>query len=103
MILVFRLACRLAISSRDRRMDVWNGLPGCSLSLGWKFMLSKWSPISLFKKENRMSIQSVPNTDLEYYLVAYDKDGRERSDDPDGLMSERVARAIRDEPVTDVF
>ena len=50
-----------------------------------------------------MSIQQVPGSDLRYYLVAYDKDGRERPDDPDGVMSERIAQAIRDDQITDVF
>ncbi|HKA43280.1 MAG TPA: hypothetical protein VKF40_14950 [Burkholderiales bacterium] len=50
-----------------------------------------------------MSIQKVPNADLAYYLASYDKDGRERADDPDGLMSDVIARAIAQEPVTDAF
>ena len=50
-----------------------------------------------------MSIQQVPGSDLRYYLVAYDKDGRERSDDPDGVMSDRIGQAIRDDQITDVF
>jgi len=50
-----------------------------------------------------MSIQQVPDTDLRYYLVSYDKDGRERADDPDGVMSERIAQAIRDDQITDTF
>lgn len=50
-----------------------------------------------------MTIQQVPGTDLTYYLVAYDKNGVERPDDPDGLMSDRIAQSIHDEQVTDVF
>jgi hypothetical protein len=50
-----------------------------------------------------VSIERVKDTDLVYYLVAYDKNGRERGDDPDGVMSDRIATAIRDEQVTDVF
>jgi hypothetical protein len=53
-----------------------------------------------------MSIQSVSGSDIRYYLIAYDKDGRERIDDPDGVngkLSERVASAVRSDPVTDVF
>jgi hypothetical protein len=48
-------------------------------------------------------IEQVPNTDLSYYVVSYDKHSRERDDDPDGVMSERVARAIANEGITDVF
>jgi hypothetical protein len=50
-----------------------------------------------------MGIQKVPATDLQYYLVSYDKDGRERQDDPDGLMSARTEKAVREDNVTDVF
>jgi hypothetical protein len=50
-----------------------------------------------------MSIQKVPGTELQYYLVAYDKNGRERQDDPDGLMSAKSEKAIREDKITDVF
>lgn len=50
-----------------------------------------------------MSIESVPGTDLRYFLVAFDADGKERADDPDGLMSARVLEALRTGPATDVF
>ena len=50
-----------------------------------------------------MSIEKVKDTDLIYYLAAYDKDGRERSDDPDGVMSERIVEEIRQNPITDLF
>jgi hypothetical protein len=50
-----------------------------------------------------MSIRSVPGSNLRYYLIAFDKNGSERSDDPDGAMSERIASAIRADPVTDVL
>ena len=50
-----------------------------------------------------MPIEQVPGTELSYYLVSYDKDGRERDNDPDGMMSERVARAVAQDNVTDVF
>jgi hypothetical protein len=38
-----------------------------------------------------------------YDLIAYDADGAERTDDPDGLMSHRVLDTVAGEPVTDVF
>jgi hypothetical protein len=50
-----------------------------------------------------MPVERVPNTDLSYYLVAFDADGRERTDDPDGVMSQRVCSDLAREPVTDVF
>jgi hypothetical protein len=49
-----------------------------------------------------MPIEKVDGTDLSYYLVCYDKNGREQNED-DGLMSERVCRAIQNDAVTDVF
>ncbi len=54
-----------------------------------------------------MTIETIPNTDTQYYLLAFDKDGMERQDDPDaadgGVLSERVKQELRDAPVTDVF
>jgi hypothetical protein len=43
------------------------------------------------------------NIDLSYYLIAFDKDGKERTDDAEGLMSQKVADILAQEPVTDVF
>ncbi len=55
-----------------------------------------------------MPIENVPGTDLQYYLIAFDEDGQERRNDPDGagpngLMSRRILDALQAEPVTDVF
>ena len=50
-----------------------------------------------------MSIESVPGTDLNYFLVTFDENGKERSDDPDGLMSEKVLETLCSVPVSDVF
>lgn len=54
-----------------------------------------------------MTIETLPDSDLQYYLIAYDKKGQERQDDPDatngGVLSERVKQELRDTPVTDVF
>ncbi|SFG11700.1 hypothetical protein SAMN05518801_107214 [Novosphingobium sp. CF614] len=38
-----------------------------------------------------------------YYLIAFDKDGNERQDDPDGLMSARLIDALGSGTYTDVF
>lgn len=45
----------------------------------------------------------VPGSDVRYDLVTFDAQGRERTDDPDGLMSRRVLETLTREPVTDVF
>src|SRR5947208_2482105 len=50
-----------------------------------------------------MTIERVSGTDLMYYLIAFDANGHERSDDRDGLMSERVLDVLSNEPITDVF
>ena len=50
-----------------------------------------------------MPIEQIPDSDVRYYLVAFDGEGRERTDDPAGLMSERVVSALDEQPVTDVF
>jgi hypothetical protein len=48
-------------------------------------------------------VEKVPNTSITYHLISYDDRGRERPDDPDGLMSGRAADAVRESGVTDVF
>jgi|RhiMetdeSRZDD1v2_1073273.scaffolds.fasta_scaffold550324_1 hypothetical protein len=50
-----------------------------------------------------MPIRQVPNSDRQYYLIAFDKSGRERKDDPDGVMSERALKAVQAGGVSDVF
>jgi hypothetical protein len=50
-----------------------------------------------------MPIETVPGTDLTYFLIAYDAAGRERTDDPDGLMSQRAVETLAAEPITDIF
>ena len=52
-----------------------------------------------------MSKETVPGTDLNYYLSAYDKHGVERDDDPDGKMSQLVQDIVANDqaPVSDVF
>ena len=52
-----------------------------------------------------MPIERVPNTDLPYYLIAFDSAAHERTDDPDGRVSDKVVdiAAGADRPVTDVF
>lgn len=49
-----------------------------------------------------MPIQTVPETTTTYYLVAYDREGRERSEDGRRLTDE-IVRTVADEPVTDVI
>ncbi len=50
-----------------------------------------------------MPIETVPGTALNYYLVAFDAGGKEREDDPDGLMSQKILDALVREPITDIF
>ena len=50
-----------------------------------------------------MPIETVPGTELSYHLIAFDEQGRERTDDPDGLMSRRAVEALAGETFTDVF
>lgn len=50
-----------------------------------------------------MPIENVPGTDLQYQLMAFDAEGRERTDDPDGLMSRRALEELAQQPITDVF
>lgn len=50
-----------------------------------------------------MGLETVAGTDIDYYLIAYDKQGSERTDDPDGLVSARLCQVLQQEPITDVF
>ena len=50
-----------------------------------------------------MPIRSVGKPKLTYYLICFDADGKERTDDPHGLMSQRVLDVLKVEPITDVF
>jgi hypothetical protein len=51
-----------------------------------------------------MSLESVPGSELKYHLIAFDKEGRERTDDPDGgVYSRRVLADLAGAPPTDIF
>lgn len=50
-----------------------------------------------------MPIRQIENTELSYYLICFDSEGQERTDDPDGQMSQRVLDVLKTEPITDVF
>ena len=50
-----------------------------------------------------MPIETFSGSKITCYLIAFDADGRERTDDPDGLMSQRAAELLGTEPITDVF
>ena len=50
-----------------------------------------------------MPLETVPDTDLKYHLIAYDADGRERTDDPDGPTARRAAGALKAGGYTDVL
>ena len=50
-----------------------------------------------------MPIETIPGTNIRYFLVVLDEKGNERADDPGGAMRERIARAIENGQPTDVF
>jgi hypothetical protein len=50
-----------------------------------------------------MPYVQVSGTDLQYALIAYDADGVERTDDPDGPVSQRVLESLARDSVSDVF
>ena len=52
-----------------------------------------------------MPIRHVPNSDLEYFLLCFDKDGRERPETDGSRLSEEIVQRLRDpaEGITDVF
>ncbi|MEO5904546.1 MAG: hypothetical protein ABIQ55_11070 [Gemmatimonadaceae bacterium] len=52
-----------------------------------------------------MPLRQIPGTEIEYYLISYDEDGRERREPNNVLLSDSVRAAVSDQPnpVTDVF
>lgn len=50
-----------------------------------------------------MPIEKVPNTSLNYYLIAFDKDGNERDEADGKKLSEQIFSALANESITDVF
>jgi hypothetical protein len=50
-----------------------------------------------------MPIEEVAGSALRYHLIAFDDQGRERGDDPAGLMSQVATDSLAGQPVTDVF
>src|SRR5207244_492498 len=60
--------------------------------------LSRGQLLTSHFKEPAMPIEHLPESGLTYYLVAFDKNGRERADDPDGLMGQRVTGVLAREP-----
>lgn len=53
-----------------------------------------------------MTIETVPGSDTRYYLINFDKDGRERLDDPaaaNGRLSDTLVEELIAQPITDCF
>ena len=53
-----------------------------------------------------MPYKTIPATTVNYALIAFDGDGRERTDDPEGVngrMSERILQDAKASPPTHVF
>jgi hypothetical protein len=45
----------------------------------------------------------IPRTEFGYALVAFDANGHERADDPDGVMTERIISSVSRDSITDIF
>src|SRR5690242_6430725 len=50
-----------------------------------------------------MPVQTIPGTDLTYFLIAYDGEGRERAEPSGDQLSQRVVQAVAAPDITDVF
>jgi len=48
-------------------------------------------------------LRRVPDSDITYYLIPYDSEGKERSGDDGTLVSRKVLSVLKNEPITDVF
>ena len=44
-----------------------------------------------------MPLESTPQSKLKYFLFAFDAQGNERTDDPDGRMSTRLIETLQRE------
>jgi len=49
-----------------------------------------------------MPLETLPEISLNYYLIAFDAQGNERTE-PNGLLSQQLAALLSHEPITDVF
>lgn len=49
-----------------------------------------------------MPLETLGETSLNYYLIAFDAQGNERTE-PNGLLSQQLAALLSHEPITDVF
>ncbi|CAH2573712.1 hypothetical protein PRNO82_03129 [Planktothrix rubescens] len=49
-----------------------------------------------------MSLETIGEIPLNYYLIAFDSQGNERTE-PNGLLSQQLAALLSYEPITDVF
>lgn len=51
-----------------------------------------------------MPIEHVPDSGITYYLIAFDRNGVERADDPDGgILSHSLLSSVSQTPPTDIF
>jgi hypothetical protein len=50
-----------------------------------------------------LPFRKIPNTDVTYALIAFNAKGKERTDDPDGLMSAEILKRAKAELPTDIF
>ena len=52
-----------------------------------------------------MPVRTIPGSDVQYYLISFDEDGKERAEADGSLLSQAVIQRLRDpaEKVTDVF
>jgi hypothetical protein len=50
-----------------------------------------------------MSLEQVPGTAVQYYLIVFDASGRERAENDGGWTSGRLLGVLRQQPITDVF
>jgi hypothetical protein len=50
-----------------------------------------------------MSFETIPGTGIEYGLISFDAEGRERFDDPAGSMNQALMDRVEQDVITDVF
>ena len=50
-----------------------------------------------------MPVRTIPGTEIKYWLLSFDAAGLERSDDPEGIVSQRLLEIAANEPITNIF
>jgi hypothetical protein len=72
-------------------------------ALGMTILVMSCVVVCFAETDSTPGLQTVPNTDLWYFLVPYDESGNERPWPTGNLVSKAILQELTDRPITDVF